>query len=246
MGLRIGTWNVQYGKGTEKNRRRRDLLVQRDADVWILTETNDQLDLSDAFLPVHSADRYSSAAGGRWVSIWTRLPVLDLHPTEDRWRTVAATVDGGPCGALIIYGTVLPWQHDIGPDSLAPAPGWSEFYRVTPSQGAEWSGLRASNKNATLIVAGDLNHNLGGPQYYGTTRGRTALREALQSADLTCLTESERFQPGQLAYPPIDHVCAAPPEGHRIDSAVEGWNKSTADGTVLSDHSGVLADIQIL
>ena len=33
--MRIGTWNVEYGFGAEKNRRRRALLEEADADVWV-------------------------------------------------------------------------------------------------------------------------------------------------------------------------------------------------------------------
>jgi hypothetical protein len=52
MSIRVGTWNVQYGVGAEKNRRRRATLDRHEADVWVLTATNDQLDLSDAYEPV--------------------------------------------------------------------------------------------------------------------------------------------------------------------------------------------------
>jgi hypothetical protein len=136
---------------------------------------------------------------GRWVTIWTRLPILARHPTDDAKLTVAATLDAGATGPVCVYGTVLPWQHDKCPDPLAPAPGWQEFYRVTPLQGQEWQRLRASAPEATLVVAGDLNQNLGGPHYYGTNRGRALLRETLAAASLACLTETERFLRANLS-----------------------------------------------
>jgi endonuclease/exonuclease/phosphatase family metal-dependent hydrolase len=245
MGVRIGTWNVQYGVGAEKNRRRRALLDERDADVWVLTETNDQLDLSHAYEPVRSRHRYLPSTGGRWVTIWTRLPILSDQRTEDLQRTVAVHLDGGRQGPLCVFGTVLPWQHDKGPDPLVPAAGWTEFYRTTPPQSAEWCALRQSHPSSTLIVAGDLNQNLGGPHYYGTNLGRAMLREGLSSASLECLTETEKFGPGVLTNPPIDHICVSPPSEHRVDATIEGWNNIASDGYVLSDHSGVLADVRI-
>ena len=246
MSIRIGTWNVQYGVGADKNVRRLAVLDEQDADVWVLTETNDQLDLSDRYQPVHAARRYSPGNAGRWVTVWTRLPIVSTHATADVLRTVAVTVDAGSDGLVCVYGTVLPWQHDAGPDPLAPVPGWQEFYRVTPLQAREWALLQHSAPENMLVVAGDLNQSLGGPHYYGTTRGRALLRDMLGSASLTCLTETESFAVGVLDNPPIDHICAAPPAGRAIRAAVHGWNKTNADGVVLSDHSGVVASLFLL
>ncbi|MDT4929987.1 MAG: hypothetical protein QOF92_2854 [Pseudonocardiales bacterium] len=245
VSVRVGTWNVQYGKGEARNARRREVLRAYDADVWVLTETNDDLDLSDDYEPVHSTHRYLPQARGRWVTVWSRLPMLARHDTEDPSRTVAVTVmsDDGP---MCVFGSVLPWQHDVGPDPADPAPGWAEFYRVTPLQGAEWRRLRALEPASILAVTGDLNQNLGGPHYYGTTRGRTILRDTLASAGLDCLTQTGNIPEGELDFPPIDHVCAAAPAGHRLESTVHGWRKADRDGMVLSDHSGVVAEIRLL
>jgi hypothetical protein len=47
--LKIGTWNVQYGRGAEKNATRLGLLLAHKADVWVLTETHSDLDLSPEY-----------------------------------------------------------------------------------------------------------------------------------------------------------------------------------------------------
>lgn len=176
------------------------------------------------------------------MTVWTRLPVVERHLTEDPARTVAVTLAGAD-GPVCVFGTVLPWLNDRGPDAANPAQGWAEFARITPLQGAEWRQLRALDPAATLVVAGDPNQNLGGAHYYGTVAGRALLRGELASAGLKCLTQTEHFTPGELDYPPIDHVCAGAPSGMRLEYAVTGWNKTHSDGTVLSDHSGVLAEI---
>jgi hypothetical protein len=54
VSVRVGTWNVQYGAGDVKNARRCQVLDERNAEVWVLTDTSDQLDLSDAYESVHS------------------------------------------------------------------------------------------------------------------------------------------------------------------------------------------------
>jgi endonuclease/exonuclease/phosphatase family metal-dependent hydrolase len=243
--MRVGTWNVQYGRGSDLNDRRRRVMQSRDADVWVLTETHDELDLSATHYPVRSPSRFRRDQASRWVTIWTRFPVLQALPTADPSRCVAVRLDGGSAaGDVIIYGTVLPWYNDAGPDAAQRAKGWSEFYRVTPEQGADWKQLRISYPASSLIVAGDLNHNLGGAHHYGTRRGRQVLRDALGMADLVCLTETEFFSPGRLRTSPIDHICASPRAGLRVCSQVVGWERTDEDGIRLSDHGGVLAAIE--
>jgi len=237
--LRIGTWNVEYARGVEKNQARLALLAGWEAHVWVLTETHDDLDLS----ATHSEQRYF-VPGGRWTTIWTSLPVLDCLETVDPSRCVAARLDAGHAGELVVYGTVLPWNGDTGPDETRPARGWEEFHRVVPRQGDEWASLRMRWPDATLVVAGDLNQDLGGRHYYGTHRCRSLLNAELARAQLTCLTTTDRFDPAVLEHPPIDHICAGPGRDGSITSGAHGWNKDV-DGVGLSDHGGTLVNLTI-
>lgn len=240
--LRVGTWNVEYARGSEKNQRRLDLLTSQSAQVWVLTETHDDLDLSATHRAIHSDDRYS-APGGRWTTLWTSLPLIERLTTSDPRRCVAARLDAGDAGEIIVYGTVLPWNGDIGPASDSPAKGWEEFRRVVPAQGQEWLSIRERFPEATLIVAGDLNQDLGGKHYYGTKACRALLNTDLVGADLVCLTTTDRFDPDALQHPPIDHVCAGPGQGRHFTTGVHGWN-NVVDGTRLSDHGGVLVTLR--
>ncbi len=242
MGIRVGTWNVQYARGVERNERRRALLESRRADVWVLTETHDDLDLSSSHEPVHSLPRYSQA-GGRWTTIWSSLPVLERLEVADPGRCVAARLGHGT-SEVVVYGTVLPWLGDAGPDPDRPGRGWSEFTRVAPSQAAEWRALRQRFPDALLVVAGDLNQDLGGKHYYGSKACREILRTGLSGAGLTCLTETGSFADGEIDHPPIDHVCASPSAERSLTASVEGWNRDI-DGVRLSDHGGTLAEIQM-
>lgn len=241
-GLRIGTWNVEYGCGAEKNRARRELLEGWKADVWVLTETHDELDLSPSHVALHSEQRYATP-GGRWTTIWTSLPVIERLSTGDPQRCVAARLDGGKAGAIIVYGTVLPWNGDIGPDAHRPAQGWEEFYRVVPEQGREWAALRQRYPDATFILAGDLNQDLGGRHYYGTKACRALLVSELAKAGLECLTATDRFAPSALQHPPIDHVCAGAGSGKSLTAMAYGWDNVVNDMR-LSDHGGTLVSLE--
>ena len=170
--------------------------------------------------------------------------MIERLSTVDPGRCVAARLDAGKAGELVIYGTVLPWNGDTGPDETPSARGWAEFRRVVPGQGQEWASLQGRYPLATLVVAGDLNQDLGGPHYYGTKDCRALLNAQMEKTGLTCLTTTDRFDQGVLEHPPIDHVCASPGRGRSFTTRVHGWN-NIADGLRLSDHGGTLVNFEV-
>jgi len=236
--MRVGTWNVQYAAGRQKNERRLRRIQEMNCDVWILTETHDDLALGTAYQAVSTTPRASGRAGARWTTIWSRFPSIERLTVLDPHRTVAALFES-PVGLLVVYGTVLPWGTDRGPDGNAA--GWTEHHRIIPMQAKEWASLQGAHPDAALCVAGDLNMNLGGAHYYGTARGRELLRAGLAGADLSCVTETEMVPHGQLSHGPIDHICIS----RRLarEAKVAGaWEGTDADGHRLSDHSGLAVD----
>jgi endonuclease/exonuclease/phosphatase family metal-dependent hydrolase len=134
----------------------------------------------------------------------------------------------------------LPWHSDTGPATKAPS--WSEFYRVVPKQGAEWVALRTAHPGVAMCVAGDFNVNLGGKHYYGTTRARATLRAALADAALVCVTETECVPAGMLRHPPIDHIALSAELAAKA-RVVGAWEGEDAAGDHLSDHSGLVVDV---
>ncbi len=241
--VRVGTWNVEYAAGEERNAARLERLLTADCDVLVLTETHDALAVPSPYVSVSSAQRPTAADGGRWVTIWSRLSVQELT-TNDPVRTAAAKL----AGWIVVYGTVLPWHTDPGsmPDPAAPVPNWSEFMRVTPEQSAEWRALRDANPHSLLIMAGDLNQSLGTTHYYGTSAGRKLLRDCLKQADLTCFTDDEHLPQGLLRHPPIDHICAAAPNGYVVEGMDWlGWEGAWEGSGRLSDHSAVAVTLRV-
>lgn len=82
--------------------------------------------------------------------------------------------------------------------------------------------------------------NLGGPHYYGTKHGRALMETALDGAGLVCATRTEHVLPGELKWPPIDHVCLSAPLSGKT-SVADAW-PGTIDGLRLSDHSGLVVE----
>lgn len=103
-------------RGEEDPTTRRPSALFR-ANIWVLTETHDGLDLSPTHSPIHSEHRFATP-GGRWTTIWTTLPIIERLVTSDPRRCVAARLDAGAAGEFIVYGTVLPWNGDAGPTML--------------------------------------------------------------------------------------------------------------------------------
>lgn len=207
----------------------------------MLTETHDRVALP-GYTAAHSGPRPFSVQGGRWVSIWSRLPLLNAVDVHDPNRSVAACI-ASPFGELLVYGTVLPWQTDVGEPPLEPRPnGWTEQYRAIPLQGEDWKRLKAAHADAHLIVAGDLNISLGGPRYYGTGQGRALLGEAMSAAGLVCATAFDCVTRGMLQHPAIDHVLLPSDLSNRA-KVVAAWEGRTPAGTRLSDHSGLVVEI---
>lgn len=245
--MRIGTWNVEYAAGYELNKRRLDVLKEKSADIWVLTETHDDLDLAPTHRAVNSLQRpvrpgRDVRLGSRWVTIWSRFPILQPLPVRDEERTAAALLDT-PLGAMIVFGTVFPWHSDRGghPSDIDIV-NWAEHYRVIDEQAKEWDAFRRDHPGVALCVAGDLNMNLGGPHWYGTARGRSALNVAIERNELVCATEYSRLPQNILKHSPIDHVLIS--ESIAAGSRVaEAWEGSEPGGVRLSDHSGLVVDL---
>ena len=240
--MRIGTWNVEYAKGVERNELRLARLRAERADIWVLTETHDDLDLSDTHTAISTPKRPTGRPGARWTTIWSRWPVIQRIDVGDPIRTVAAILDC-PSGRMAVYGTVLPWGSDPGPGD-PPAKGWTEQDRVLPIQLAEWRAIQAAYSDVPLVVAGDLNMSLGGKHYYGTARGRTALREGLTDIGLACATEYERLPPDALQHSPIDHLIV-PEEWLPRTRVVAAWEGKSGTERKLSDHSGLVVEVSL-
>jgi hypothetical protein len=242
--MRIGTWNVEYAKKPEKNLRRLARLRSCSASVWVLTETHADLDLSESHQPVSSLPRPDQRHGSHWVTIWSEYPVLEIFSElPDPLRSACALLDS-PSGPILVLGVVLPWHTDRGDHPTdVEVKNWSEHHRVLENQAAEWSDLRRRYTDAAFYVSGDLNMSIGGPPYYGTARGRTALHRAMSACQLACTTSFEKVPAGMLEHPAIDHVLV-PAAVADHTGVVCAWPGTDEDGIRLSDHSGLVVQVE--
>jgi hypothetical protein len=237
--MRIGTWNVEGARG-RRNPDRLKILRAGKADVWVLTETHPDLDLSDPYSQVSSEPLQLTKAGFRWVSIWSHFPLVRTLPVPDPRRMVAAVFDTRT-GALAVAGVVLPWHSDRGDVASDPPPrNWQEHRRVVRNEvPALLKGLRLGAPDARRVVAGDFNTDLARPHSYGLIAERRELTRLVAEESLVCHTAGERYPKPSPVRNLIDHVCTSwgPAE------AVETWTGIDGGRPRLSDHPGVVVTL---
>jgi endonuclease/exonuclease/phosphatase family metal-dependent hydrolase len=245
--IRIATWNVERPKAAShmKVPRLAASLRDIDADVWILTETHTSLTPGADYRPVSStgSDR-KQEAGESWVTIWSRLEVLAMPQTVDPVRTACALLRMNGGRTLLVYGTVLPWLGSSWREH--PATDGKAFAAALDAQRSDWLRIRSQHPDAELCVAGDLNQDLQQLHYYGSTAGRSALREALSISELTCVTAGDRdpvsLMTGATAAA-IDHICLSEKLHRGAPIAVGAWPERETPDRTLSDHFGLWADL---
>lgn len=247
--LSIATWNLKRPRrASARIPCFLDRLRDRKAHLWVLTETNDAVDLRSTHPWTVSSTPVAAlhTPGERWVTIWSLYPVRPI-PTYDPTVAVCAQIDA-PGGPLVLYATVLPHHADRGPSGNAR--NWAEHNRVVALQGADWRSIRARTPAHRFCVAGDLNqsrdnHRWSGRLWYGTRRGRARLTDELRTADLVCVTEGDLVGAGQLTTrSTIDHICLDTGSADLVH-AVHAWEPGQCADQPLSDHNGVAVDINL-
>jgi hypothetical protein len=233
--ISIATWNLERPSSAPLPRTRRILAaIQRAAaDIWVLTETRETLIPGPEYCAVHSKPHPGRRPDDeRWVSIWSRWPAISLW--QDAW-SATARVDT-PGGDVLVHGVVLPYMNEPGRDGKRVL-GWSRFREELSRQRHHWRRLREQHPTIPLVVAGDFNQNLDGRRWYGSQRTRQALCEALDHAELNCLTledvvAAHKLERNHL----IDHICVT--DGLAVHEGIWCW-EPTIDGLRMSDHPGV-------
>jgi hypothetical protein len=207
--VRIGTWNLA-GRWSDAHQR---FLLERDCDVWLLTEVNERL-----VLPGFAAHLTESSMADerRWAGVLSRHDIRshsDPHPASAMADTAGLTF----CSSILPWracGSGAPWSGGTHADKTAQA--ITRLLRHLPRSGLVWGG--------------DWNQALEGPEYAGSKGGRHHVKEAVARLGLTVATADLPHRIARLSS--IDHV--AVPQG----VAVTG--KEHHDGIVgatrLSDH----------
>ena len=145
--MKLATWNVQRLTRVTSVRmgRVRPYLDAINADIWVLTETGEDVSPAPGYHGVATTefDRASHDAGEVWTKIWSRWPIERLAPVSDAARCVAARVIPPHRAPFIVYGTVLPWPSSTW-RGLAHKGGLA-FGAALEAQASDWASLQAAH-----------------------------------------------------------------------------------------------------
>ena len=246
--LRVATWNLDRPGFRKKNRLEPQLevLASINADILILTETHESARPSgyEHHLASEPDPRYHKS-GESCASIWSRYPLTAIPTAADnRYFTVCAEIQGPTgIGPMIVYGTIITYHGDGVYEGV---PAWSRHRTAVTTQVAEWYALSQRYPDHMRIIAGDFNENLDGKRWYGVKDAKAAITTGLTEASMTCPTAATDLSlingPGRLSRSTVNHICVS--EFNATVVGVRAWEGTQSD-TVLSDHNGILVDIDV-
>lgn len=241
--MRIATWNLERPDPADvaRNQARLEKIREIGADLWILTETQEVIDLSDTHHGASTVPSFRKPLPGEaCASVWSRWPILRRLDTSDPSEAVCVEV-AHPEGTLLVYGSIIAYAGYKGPDGKSRM--WEEHYRYIEWHGRDWKRLRAEFPGHRMITGGDYNQNRDGARWYGTRKGRDLLTAAFVDAGLKCVTEEDFVKSGKLLdRHTVDHLCLDETLAARV-VGVDAWERTRADGMRLSDHSGIFVDV---
>ena len=191
MSFCIATWNVERSgvQRTSRIPRQLDVIREKNADLWVLTETHSAVAPDDYHCLASMPDSTYHAEGESCATIWCRWPLKKVK-TEDPVLTVCGELQP-PFGTkkMLVYGTIIPYGAD-GVREGAARP-WERHREAVRKQTAEWRRLREQYPDHLLCVAGDFNENLDGTRWYGVRDAKEAIQKGLAAAGMRCVTAAD-------------------------------------------------------
>jgi exonuclease III len=163
--MKIATWNIERPtRNGHKSPAIVDYLKKLNADILVLTETNEFINLGTEYKVFHteifSAKRYNPKPGDRQVSIFSKYPVVRHIPTFRADTSLCLAIDT-PYGELVVYGTII---GNFGN-------GGEQFELDLEKQLTDFETI---GKTQNFCIIGDLNISFC-DDFYFNTNGREKL-----------------------------------------------------------------------
>ena len=218
--MRIATWNLQR-LDKRKNQLILDKLIDINADILVLTETNSifQLDnytcISTDLLPTDFDDiKYNF--GENRVSILTKYEATTQYKTFDSYTTVCSDIET-PYGLLTVYGSIIGVFANRQPRFDNDLNGQlADFEKIFPGR--------------QVCFAGDLNVTFSG-RPWPSNKARKILVDAFNKYNLTNTTSNIADS--------VDHIVLSNEFLDNKHLEIDTWNEDKK----LSDHVGHLLTI---
>ena len=230
--MKIGTWNVWRRRpSTPTGSKALEHLRSLSLDVAVLTEAwCDHLgepwnhaDGGESGIPRHHENERKVVIASRWP---LKEVSTDLD-AETPGRFVSALVDR-PEGAFRVIGVCIPWSGSrVRSGTSKP---WEDHLAFLES----FRPILEQAEGEPCIVAGDFNQRV--PRASQSRPAAESLERAFKLFDI--VTSGVRPGTGKQM---IDHIAVS--RHFQVTESLE-WS-GTLSGTKLSDHDGVLVDLEI-
>jgi endonuclease/exonuclease/phosphatase family metal-dependent hydrolase len=245
--FRIATWNLDRPAVRRKSRSRERFaeLQRHSADVWILTETDRELELPGyTMVATRRPDHPGYADREAYAAVHSRWPMRLVELTAfDSCFGVCAEIES-PLGPLLVHGSIITYHNDGVADGKAKP--WERHRESVRQHGKSWKELRSRFPNHHLIVGGDFNQALDGVGRYRDKQATVLLRAAFEDAILQCLTTADFTKPPKsLSRHSIDHIAVSRSLLAKATSSVDVWEGVNPAGVSLSDHNGVVVSLTV-
>lgn len=220
LNMKISTWNVERLRHKQHLSDITSACENTDADILILTETDEQIKLSYKNCILSSPlDRPSYRKTERRIAIYTNYEIASVNPTFDSNTSLCADVVT-EYGVLTVYGTIIGIYGNRHPS----------FIENLKKQTADFARLCSEKKH--ICICGDFNCSFS-DNYYFTHEGRNLLLQSFADNNIRLLTET--------APECIDHIAVSSDFLNSANIEIEEWNNDKR----LSDHKGISATMHL-
>jgi|GEM_PF-97180 len=249
---RIANWNLERPlKINKKSQLAINKINEINADVLVLTETSSFIELNQ-YPYISRTKEYKDYPNEQSAVIYSKW---EIEKEVVRTEGEIASLINTPFGKIIVYAMIISYKNScinqIKEDGSIYK-GWDKHKEEIKLSDEHWRYISSLYPTVPLFVLGDYNQTRDGyKRGYGTEEVRLLLTNALNSNNLTCVTEEDFSMSKKLSVDPkkgkvrrnIDHISISSDFFNSLDEYYIGaWDHFTEDGYYMSDHNGVYID----
>ena len=221
--MKIATWNLERPtKNGHKTQAILQCLQKLNADILVLTETNECINLGNEYehFQTEKYEGINCKQGDRQVSIFSKYPIIRHLPTFRADTSLCVEIKT-PLGKLIVYGTII---GNLG--------NRDEQFKTDLDK--QLLDFQAYGKTDNFCLIGDLNISFS-DIYYFTKEGRAKLKNTFALLNMEIMTEQITNN--------IDHIVLSKNFFTNRKFTKGFWNDTENKKERLSDHKGVFVKI---
>lgn len=238
--LSIATWNLERSGAHHRCRMpgQVDRMREHASDIWILTETHDDIAPPDCPYSVRSeANPQWQAPGERLVSIWSRFPMSPVRTTDQACTAAASLRPPDFDRPLLVCGSVVSCECV----SELRQRGSAASVAAVGTRISEWKSLAARHPGHDLCFVLDFNVAHDDANDISAPVAHKALLNGLMEVRLRCLNiEDLDYGRAGVRFGGVSGICYSDLRGLSLE--LTSWSGGSGSSR-LSDHNGLRMDL---